>query len=333
MTVSRLVKNAIRFPIESLAVKFGKHRRRLTEPRLWIMMYHRILPRHDPRYIKEEPGMIVEPNTLKLHLQVLREEFTLISLNEWVERRNSGRPLPEKACAITFDDGWLDNYEYAFPVLAHAGVPATLFAVSDMIGTREAFWPNRMVRLLQQPADQRDSIPWLKKLSGSQPMDSEVSAQVIYSLKDHPDHELIDLIEAAEQSLGLTPDPNPALMDWQQLREVSDNELFDVGSHTSHHFRLNADLDPDIMQQEIVNSKNRLEQELNRPVNLFCYPNGDYTENAVQEVSRHYLAAVTTQPGINHASEPSPFLLQRFGVHQDISFNRRKLLARLADWP
>ena len=333
MSVTRLVKNTIRFPVESIAARYGQHRRRSREPRLWIMMYHRVLPRHDPRYALEEPGMIIEPDTLRLHLQILKEEFTFISLNEWVERKNSNHSLPEKACVITFDDGWLDNYEYAFPLLEEASVPATLFAVSDMIGTCEAFWPNRIVRLLQQPSSKRDSISWLQKLSSNQSVNSEISAQAIYSLKNYPDHHLLQLIESAEQTLGLGPQANPSLMNWQQLRQLSDNELFDIGSHTSHHFRLSADLDSDIMQQEIKASKKRLEKELDKPVTLFCYPNGDYCENAVKEIARHYKAAVTTKPGINISSSTDLFTLQRFGVHQDISFNRRKLLARLADWP
>lgn len=232
MSVSRLVKNTIRLPIESLAVKYGQHRRRSQEPRLWIMMYHRILPRHDPRYALEEPGMIVEPDTFKLHLQVLKEEFTLISLSEWVERKNCNRSLPEKACAITFDDGWLDNYEHAFPLLEQASVPATLFAVSDMIGTCEMFWPNRIVRLLQQPSDKRDSISWLQEFSSNRSVNAESSAQAIYSLKSYPDHHLLQLIESAEQALGLQPESTPSLMNWQQLRQLSENDLFDIGSHT-----------------------------------------------------------------------------------------------------
>ena len=333
MPVTQFIKNTIRLPIESLAAKYGQHRRQSPEPRLWIMMYHRILPKHDPRYALEEPGMIVEPDTFRLHLQVLKEEFTLLSLNEWVERKNSNQPLPEKACAITFDDGWLDNFEYAFPILEQASVPATLFAVSDMIGTCELFWPNRIVRLLQQTSDKRNSIKWLQKLSTNQPIDSNTSAQVIYSLKNNPDHHLLQLIEEAEQTLGITPETSPSLMNWQQLRQLSDNELFDIGSHTSHHFRLKADLNPAIMQQEIIESKKQLEMELEKPVNLFCYPNGDYCDSAIKEIAKHYKAAVTTQSGINTSANTNLFTLQRFGVHQDVSFNRRKLLAKLANWP
>lgn len=333
MSASRSVKNLIRYPAELLASKYGQHRRQSRDPRLWIMMYHRILPRNDPRYHLEEPGMIVEPATFQMHLQILKEEFTLISLREWVDRKICNRPLPAKACAITFDDGWLDNHDYAFPLLDKASVPATIFAVSNMVGTHDIFWPNRVVRLLQQPSHIRDSIPWLKELSGNRPANAEFSAQAIYSLKKYSDHDLLQLIESTEKTLGVQPAATPSLMNWQQLRKISDNDLFDVGSHTCHHFRLSTGLDPGILQREVTESKKFLENKLDKPVVLFCYPNGDYSDDALRVVSQHYKAAVTTESGVNYSSNADLLKLKRFGVHQDISHNRRKLLASLADWP
>lgn len=327
------LKSAIKLPLEAMAARFGRHRRAASKPLLWIIMYHRVLPPQDPRYALEEPGMIVEPETLTLHLDVLREFFTLMPLGEWVTRRQAGLPLPPRACAITFDDGWRDNAEYAFPILDLAQVPATLFAVSDMIGGHEQFWPNRMQRLLRLPAEQRAEISWLHELLPDGQADAERSAQAIYSLKSFSDPELLDLIQEAEQKLGLEPDREPALMDWDQLRQIADNPLFEIGSHTRRHIRLRNDLDPDVLADEVIQSKKKLEEELNRPVELFCYPNGDTCAAAVQMVSSHYRAAVTTRAGINRAADADLYLLHRFGVHQDASHNRRKLLARVADWP
>jgi peptidoglycan/xylan/chitin deacetylase (PgdA/CDA1 family) len=333
MSVIQPLKNLAKLPLEMLAARFGHHRKAAAEPQLWIIMYHRVLPASDPRHAQEEPGMIVEPATLKMHLEVFREFFTLIPLREWVARREAGKPLPDKACAITFDDGWLDNHQYAFPLLEQAQVPATLFAVSDMIGTTEAFWPNRIQRLLQLPPEQRADIGWLNDLLPQGQADGERSAQAIYALKSHSDPDLLVMLDEAEQALGVEAPTRAALMDWSQLREIAANPLFDVGSHTRHHIRLRGDLDRQRLEDEVVLSKQRLEQELDQPVELFCYPNGDYCDAAVTAVARHYRAAVTTRPGINRASSAHPQLLRRFGVHEDASHNRRKLLARVADWP
>jgi len=333
MSIKQIVKNTIKFPLEVCAAHFGHHRRSNKSPRLWIMMYHRILPPSDARHAQEEPGMIVEPETFEMHLKLLQNEFTLVSLQDWVNRHINCQPLPEKACAITFDDGWLDNFEYAFPILSKLNIPATLFAVSNMIGTHQEFWPNRLVRLLQLPQRQREIFPWLSELANDAPVNSETSASAIYSLKKYADNQIIEWLDEAESSLQLPTPSLPALMNWQQLRQISDDPLFDIGSHTCHHIRLRSDLDADIRYQEITASKNLLESKLEKPVNLFCYPNGDSCPEAVKEVAKHYQAAVTTQPGINFANKVQSHSLLRYGVHQDISNHPRRLLARISDWP
>lgn len=330
--MKQALKKIVKVPLQQAAARFGAHRRGASQPRLWVLMYHRILPPSDPRHAAEEPGMIVEPETFRMHLQTLKQEFTLIRLGEWVERSQQGRPLPDKACAITFDDGWLDNHEYAFPILQQEQVPATLFAVSHMIGTREMFWPNRVMRLLQQPAERLRELPWLQQLIGNESLDAEASAQAIYSLKTLPDDELIARVEEAEQLLGLTEPTRPQLLDWAQLREMADSGLVEVGSHTCHHFRLREDLSPEVMEREVAESRLRLQQRLDRPVDLFCYPNGDYSAQSRKAVSERYRAAVTTQGGVN-TQDSDPSLLSRYGVHQGSSATPTQLLARLSGWP
>lgn len=333
MTLSRLVKSCLKFPLELGAANFGQHRFDSSDPRLWIMMYHRILPKSDPRYSIEEPGMIVEPETLRMHLQVLKSEFTIISLSEWIFRKKNCKPLPKKACAITFDDGWLDNYEYAWPILQQEQVPATLFAVPGMIETSLDFWPNRIAILLQQPIEKLKSIEWLSELIDKQTNSRETSAQVIDSLKAYSDDHLIELISQAEIELMISPTTTSSLMNWDQICELSDSGLVEIGSHTCQHIRLRQDIKSDIRFREISISKQQLQTRLNKPVELFCYPNGEYCEAAVREVSENYLAAVTTQGGINSLGSSNDFLLSRIGVHQDVSNNRRRLLARVANWP
>jgi peptidoglycan/xylan/chitin deacetylase (PgdA/CDA1 family) len=296
-------------------------------------MYHRILPKNDARYPIEERGMLVEPDTFLMHLQLLKQEFTIIPLSEWIERKNQNLPLPEKTCAITFDDGWLDNYEFAVPILEQEEVPATLFAVSHMVGTLDQFWPNRIANLLQQSQASISKIPWLNKLVEGYPASSELSAQAIYSLKGYSDDQLLELIGQAENDLSVSPPDTPSLMNWSQLRQLSDNNLIEIGSHTCHHLRLKNELNPATLVREISESKARLESQLDKRVELFCYPNGDYCDTAIREVSKHYKAAVTTERGINTASSFDPYKLHRIGVHQDVSDIPRRFLARLANWP
>jgi hypothetical protein len=118
------------------------------DQQLWVLMYHRVLPREDVRYRLEEPGMIVTPDTFAMHLRELKRHFDVMDFSEWLRLRDKGEALPRRACVITFDDGWLDNYEYALPIITSEATPITLFAVAEKIGTDFQFWPNIISALL-----------------------------------------------------------------------------------------------------------------------------------------------------------------------------------------
>jgi peptidoglycan/xylan/chitin deacetylase (PgdA/CDA1 family) len=134
--------------------------------RLLVLMYHRVLPAEHPDRNSEQPGMYVSPATLAMHLEIVKQYFTLIHLDEWLERVSAGRAVPSLACAITFDDGWRDNYEYAFPVLRHAGAPATIYLVTDMVGEGYSFWPNTLARYLGAGAADLGAYPtWLADIA------------------------------------------------------------------------------------------------------------------------------------------------------------------------
>lgn len=333
-TVSRMIKQTIRTPVDWFAAHFGPHMHKPKTPTLWILMYHRILPKTDPRYALEEPGMIVEPDTFRQHLGELKSLFEMISLDEWVDQCRKGLALPQKACAITFDDGWLDNYQYAFPILREQQVPATLFAVTDMIGTNRSFWPNRLNRLMQLHPDALAGTNYPEALPprpGNHNQLREYMASVINSMKVYSDLQITEWLDEAEKKAGIGQD-QPSLMSWSQLSEMHSSGLVTIGSHTCNHYRLRDDLPEETIIHEITESKRRLENELDAPVNLFCYPNGDVSRLALKMVSTHYSAAVTTSSGIVSSSSLQPHQLSRMGIHQDRCQTRNGFLSRLSAW-
>lgn len=333
MSITSLAKQIIRVPLEQAAATFGQHSRQQSTPRLWILMYHRILPQSDSRFQAEEPGMVITPSTLDMHLSVLTSYFDVVSLGDWVDSAIQGKPLPKNACAITFDDGWLDNYEYAFPVLQKHRAPATVFVVSHMMGTHQLFWPNRVAQLLQQPSEALRQIPWLTQLVGDTQLDRETQANAIYQLKTMPDEEIIARLDDAEQRLGLPAADHPSLMNWDQVRDMSASGLIEIGSHTTRHIRLRDEIDTGVLERELRDSKTFIEKNIGKPVSLFCYPNGDWTPSAKAAVKKYYAAAVTTAKGINSVSNLDTAILHRIGVHEDASATKRQFLSRLSGWP
>lgn len=317
----------------------GPHKWTYKEPTLLVLMYHRILPKSDSRYKTEQPGMLVTPESLDLQLDTLKQYFEPIHLNDWLTRKKNNLPLPNKSIAITFDDGWADNYEYAFPLLKKHNIPATIFLVTNLIDTNKTFWPERLVSTITAIAEKDlslfslDSSQWLHQLNvqynfNAQPTTEELD-EIINSAKRYSDKEINKLIDGLTNDIDLAVAAD--ILSWEQINEMKQSSLVEFGSHTKNHTRMLNELNSDVLDDELVGSQASLATTLNTDIPLFCYPNGDMTRAAEKIVSEHYLAAVTTKRGwVNKNS--NFYQLPRIGIHDDISNTKSAFLARLSGW-
>jgi peptidoglycan/xylan/chitin deacetylase (PgdA/CDA1 family) len=329
--------------MQSVAASLGRHTRKPKQPELLLLMYHRVLPLDDPRAQQEEPGMIVSPETFRLHMSLIKQSFETIHLSRWLELKNSNKSLPLRACAITFDDGWADNYEFAYPILQELEIPATIFLVSDMVGKNDSFWPQRLSHLLTDIAQHysekpnNSSLDWIAMLPCSYTFskiepDQEQLSEIIAAAKSFSDIEIHRRLDLIEEDLGIPAKQNkPSILNWEQVNEMCDSGLIEAGSHTCNHIRLTGDREEDQLQQEIISSKEKIETRTGREVKTFCYPNGDYSAQALSLVENNYLGAVTTENGWNTSASNS-YLLHRIGVHEDITYDKTGFLARISGW-
>jgi len=322
----------------SVASQLGPQTFTRGKAKLWVLMYHRVLPKTDIRFQEEEPGMLVEPETFAMHVKEMKKNFDLLSLNDWVKANIKGESLPQKACAITFDDGWLDNFEYAFPILQAESAPATLFAVAGKIGTDFQFWPNIVSSLLLNGAAHKmlahplfQSLSKLTNTIMAKPSRDDI-AFIISQLKQHSDEAIFSALADISWRQLCPSSRSPALMNWEQLKVMQESGLVDIGSHTCSHRRLTNALPKTELETEIISSKKILQEKLNAPIELFCFPNGDYNEEALALVKANYTAAVTTQKGINQYGATRLHELTRIGLHDEISHTRKLFRAKLSGW-
>ncbi len=310
---------------------------------LIVLTYHRVLPKGDQRLLIEQPGMWVHPDTFRMHVRILKQHFEVVRLSEWLAHAARNDPLPAAACAITFDDGWRDNYEYAYPILAEEAVSATIFLVADMVGTNAVFWPERLASLLRLAstpdgrARARKDSRWLAEvcplLSDGRPLSIDsIDAAINCAKARYVDQALNAMLDDVEVRMGLRDQYTPrSIMNWNEVREMASAGVIDIGSHTRTHTRMSADMDEGSLRDEIAGSKRVLEERSGTPVDLFCYPNGDVTASARALVQANYRGACSTQRGW-HMPTGDAHAIRRIGIHEDVASDRAAFLSRVSTW-
>ncbi|MDD5128775.1 MAG: polysaccharide deacetylase family protein [Candidatus Omnitrophica bacterium] len=111
-----------------IAVFIGRLRSFYQVP---VLMYHSVNPKSDPVLYR----LIVKPESFARQMQFLKtHHYNVIRLEELADLIREKKKIPRKTVAITFDDGFKDNYTYAYPVLKKLGLPATIFVIYDEVG-------------------------------------------------------------------------------------------------------------------------------------------------------------------------------------------------------
>ncbi|MBC7680968.1 MAG: polysaccharide deacetylase family protein [Ferruginibacter sp.] len=300
--------------------------------RLSVLIFHRVLPKPDPIF----PGE-VDATTFDAICRWMKSWCNVLPL-DLAARQLQNHSLPERAVAITFDDGYADNRTQAQPILARHGLPATFFIATDFLdGGR--MWNDTViesVRLSRAPQlDLRsiakpDSSGNLGLHSIASPTDKRSAiGAIIGQIKYLPVAQRHALTMQIAGCAEVQP-PTDLMMTSQQVRELRQAGM-QIGAHTRSHPIL-ATLSADAARAEIQESRLRLEQLLGERVGLFAYPNGksgtDYSPESVQIVrDLGFDAAVSTTWGAARAAT-DPFQIPRF-----TPWDRSKLRfgARFAD--
>lgn len=293
-------------------------RAQLDGSRAAVLMYHRVLPVAEAARLAVEPGMVVTPETFARHLDWLASDFRVLPAHEIVERLAQSRPLPDGACAITFDDGWRDNHDFALPELARHGFPATIFVVTERVGTDGSFWPDEVCRRMAALPEsaQRELLVMVGAPSrGGDPIEA-----LLAHLKRLPE----DIREPAlERVRAASPDPATGtreLLDWSEVDALA-RAGFDVEAHGATHAILTG-VAPARAQRELLSAREQLREHGHGCRGLLAYPSGAH-DATVHRLAREagYAAAFTTEPGLASAASDR-LALPRVGLHDDISRTR-----------
>lgn len=256
---------------------------------------------------------------LERQLRLVSLAFPVVPLEDIA----SGRGKNGRArVALTFDDGLRNNVEVAYPILRKLGLSATFFVCPGLIERGAWLWNHEARERLKTLS--AAALEELATLVGGPP-EVEAFVEWMKTLKIAARRRVEQAIRAA------TPNFKPSLeqreqfdlASWEELERL-DPRVVTIGSHTMTHPILTS-LTPKETEAETRESRLALEKQLERPVTLFCYPNGDLNASALQSARRYYRSAVTVDPGMINGSA-DPHLLPRYAVHAQ---RTRRLVRRM----
>jgi peptidoglycan/xylan/chitin deacetylase (PgdA/CDA1 family) len=282
-----------------------------------ILVYHCV---HD---VPTDPQMLsVTPAHFEEHLAVLQQHYRVLPLNDLITALLNGT-MPARAVAITFDDGYANNYEYAWPLLKKYSMPATIFVSTSYVSSNREFLCDELERillrtvavpevllvtieneqyewrLLSDHTDRADihNDSWSVQDAGH-PSPAHQAYRELNTLLRYRSFEIqervMNDIRIAVGDNGVARQTHRALSR-EQIRVMSDDGLVDIGAHTVNHAFLSS-LAEDKQQSEIADSIRTIESWTEKKVTSFAYPYG--TRDSYNERTR----AIVQESGCRTAS-------------------------------
>jgi peptidoglycan/xylan/chitin deacetylase (PgdA/CDA1 family) len=257
-----------------------------------VIGYHCVVDSFDVSRRAMMPSMLVSRAMLERQLECLGRHYRFVSVDE-IEGE-AGRRARKPLAAVTFDDGYQGVYEHAFPLLRRLGIPATVFAVTDFVGTGQPLLHDRLYwlssHLLPRWRDAASEVARRLTRAGVQGEDvhdiaaatADPMAFTRALITRLTYDELVRMVDRLQADMT-TPARLPASampVTWDMLREMRRAGMT-IGSHTRRHIRMTNE-DRAVQKCEISGSRERLERELGEPAVHFAYPDGDFNGASVR---------------------------------------------------
>jgi peptidoglycan/xylan/chitin deacetylase (PgdA/CDA1 family) len=247
---------------------------RLTPPCAVLLTYHSVQPEPDPLARLIGPGISHSERDFDQQMQTIARHFAPVTLEQVQHFLEGKRELPRRAVAVTFDDGFRDNYELAAPILARHGIPAAFYMTVGCLGIGRAPWFCRLRYAFVVAPPRLWTDPWEGR--GWDLGQAEARAQARLAALERcatlVGEAQSRLVAAIEHGLEITPAPefDHLMLDWEQVAALH-RAGHVVGSHTMTHPNL-AHVTLDDAREELRQSKQILEQRLGTTIKHFSYP-------------------------------------------------------------
>ena len=238
---------------------------------------------------------------------VVERGFEVLSLGE-VEQRLAEGELDRPFACFTFDDGYRDNRQHAYPIFRRYGLPFAVYVPTDFPDGRGDLWWLKLEKVISAltTIEVKMHGAWTSFECRTREQKEAAFDQNYWWLRAIPEHEAREVVADLCRLHGIEVENlcRELVMNWDEIRDLASDPLVTIGAHTRRHFAL-AKLTAGEARQEIEESVRRLEAELGRPCRHFSFPYGDEGSAGAREFELvrelGLKTAVTTRKGLIHA--------------------------------
>jgi peptidoglycan/xylan/chitin deacetylase (PgdA/CDA1 family) len=308
-----------------------------SKPGILIVTHHRVGNAAATRF--DRAIFSASADSFDEQLKYFKHYLNVIDGEELAAFVSGKQKLTRTHVAITFDDGYLEDYRNSFDILKSNNCAGSFFLVPEYVGTATIPWWDEIAYLVRNTKNSRISLQYPAPLTVEITADRESAIRTVLRHYKRPDNHdgnllLTDLRQQAECEL---PPVERRFLSWEEARQMKDAGMT-IGSHTQTH-RILGQLSDEEQRWEMEQSKKAIEEKIGSPVTSIAYPVGirgafnDTTERIAADLG--YRTGFSFYGGVNTPNHMQPTNLLRMATNPDpLLFRAETLfLSRLGRLP
>lgn len=288
-----------------------------------VFMMHHVRPAGSEAF-QPNKHLEISPEFLRLAIERIRANgYEIISMDEAVDLLKSGYGHHRYA-VLTFDDGYRDNLEIAYPILKELNAPFTVFVTSGLVDRTSELWWVALERIIA--ANEEVVLAGAEQGGGLSCRTPAEKTLCFDKLTEHltlevgeSEQRLIIRALAERYGIDMKALADSLVMTWDELRILASDPLVTIGAHTHDHFAM-ARLEAGAARADVQKGVQRLEEELGRRPKHFAYPYGkshavgQRDADIVRDIG--FASSVTTLPGVlQSVNARDPMMLPRVSLN------------------
>lgn len=286
-----------------------------------ILMFHRVLPDSGKLRIHNHKSLEITPEHLESIIEFFKKRgYEFISLDDLSAYKNSSTRSNRKFVVFTFDDGYIDNYLYAYPIFKKHNIPFTIYVATSLPDSKATLWWYLLEDIVVNRTLVRMEVEGKEMTFRTETVkEKEIAFNKIrywFALADEKNlpRLLSSLFRGSEEEIAAKT--RELSLTWEQIHELSQNPIVTIGSHTVNHLPLDS-LTVEKSTYEILESKKILESHIRKEVKHFCYPLGSHGRKEIEVLAKTSYATATTIKMANIFAEnlDHPFSLPRIMIN------------------